>query len=171
MLLIENFKNRRINFIGDSGRVYERGVDEIMIGVVSKVTSRLHFVLVDYDDTSLDVIEKDFDRVKNKFRLPNGYIFRTSIDENGREHYSLVCFKLMFFKFYFELLCLLNCCVNFRYYTYKSRMGTLRITRKPDKKESGLVLVKVLKTKYHEEERLKKQFFRLVGFEQGDVND
>jgi len=156
----------KLILIGDSGRIYFRDKRDVMIGIVSRISRNKHIILIDYDDTLINFIEQEYNKFKWKYKLPKGYVFRTS---KGKK--ALVIFKLVPFKVYRSILADSDyCCINFRYYTIRSRVGTLRITKKWNKKTSCLELLKIVPSGlYLENNNIKKQFMELVSYESKSV--
>lgn len=159
-------KNSEIIIIGDSGRIYRADYEQIRLGITSKIRIGKdiyrHIVLLDFDKYKLNDLVKHLKRVRLSERLPNIYIFRTS-----KNHYSAMSFCVITWLKYKNLLFKTDVDPYFRYYTIKTRCGTLRITPKKEKQNSNLKLVCVIQSSdnYREDAKLRDGIFKLIGIE------
>lgn len=135
-----------LKMVGNSGKIYNTTKGKIRIGLTSSISRllcftfrRSHIILLDYDYV---YPSRDIRRIYKKFKswnLSDFYIIQTS-----KSKYSAVCFSPVSFGQYKQILRFSHCDSKFKYYTIKSGIGTMRITKKKEKKTSRLKLVGVI---------------------------
>lgn len=150
----------KIILVGDTGKIYERQLRDLLLGIVSKVSRNRHIILIDYDDADIEDIKKDAKKLQKEFDLGTFYILETS------EHrYATICFVKVPFKIYEIVLLRANCCQNFVYYTLRSKLGTLRITKKYNK-PSILRLISCVPRFSRTDYKLESLFWSLLTYEE-----
>lgn len=155
-----------IKLIGDSGREYDVDKKEIMVGISSKVELEgrtYHIPLIDFDDAPPMNIWIGIKKVQVKYGLPQAYILETS---DG--HRSAVFCKLVTWTVYKKILFDLDCDVNFRYYTIRSKCGTSRVTRKKDREDTVVTLHNIIPSCNKENDVIRMKIFEVIGFEKED---
>lgn len=160
----QELQSSELFLVGNSGRLYKRSVKDIVVGITSRVSKKKHMILIDYDNIKLKILKAYLKFLINKFKLPNAYIIRTS---KGRK--AVVFFKKILFDDYIDILTKTNCCVNFRYYTIRSKLGTLRISKKWNKKSSVVKVLGIVKSPYKEDAILRDEFMKVLQYESKSI--
>lgn len=121
------------------GRFVPDKIPDLFVGVLSEVGPRKHMVFIDYDNLPYGLVVKRVKYLIKKFKLADFYILRSS-----HSHYWAVCFGLVSFSKYVDILRHSGCCKNFVVFTVKCRKSTLRVSRK----KCPVKVVKIIRSEH-----------------------